>query len=432
MKTSTKTVSTAKSRNGSTLFIFTLALLVFLSGALPVGAHEAEGHIEGYNVEEHDYTTTASDVDITDRQSVYNFLLHLRAHFEDAPDLNVFSVLRVWASEEGGDWRDGTTYLIRVDDRGGVAYHAYHPLAQNGNLSGSKAVRDLIEIANENEEGGCVPYVLGGEEKWACAAEFKSVGTVDGSSTVWIVGYHHDFEEVSFSGDTCPHYVPAVSATDVADTETLKQFVEGFKQYFLELRERTGISGIIQKRHCWRVLPWKHGSIYLFLRAHPSNRAIFNGISPELENQILYPEDENGCNSADEINRVLADEERECKDLGYLSEEDKKDNFFEYLWDDPTRDDDDIDIDTECPDGPRTCAPGRSPKVGYVAEIPLATGQGTLIMGSGFYPEAEGNQGDDDGCAIAGSGSGVKGAVFNLILVLSVLFSAVLWRKNRS
>ena len=63
MKISTKIASTAKSRGGSALFIFALALLVFLLGPLPTGAHEAEGHVESYNVEEHPYTTTAGDVD---------------------------------------------------------------------------------------------------------------------------------------------------------------------------------------------------------------------------------------------------------------------------------------------------------------------------------------------------------------------------------
>lgn len=420
-------VSTAKNRGGSVFFIFALALVVFFFGTVPLGAHEAEGYVDGYSVEAHNYTTTAGDVDPTDRESVYNFLLHLRTHFKDAPSLNILTALRGLASMEGGDWRNDTTYLIRVDDGTKVAYNAYHPLTQNGSLSSSSVVQELVKLANEKPEGGCVQYDLDGTNRWACAAKFKSVVYVPGTNTIWIVGFHHDFEEVSFSSNTCPYYVPDTNAIDVKDTKTLKQFVEEFKKHYLEQRKHVGEQVTLVQRHCWRVLPWKYGSVYLFMVTHPSNRMIFNANSPTLEDKVLTIEDENGCNPADEIDRVLAGEERQCKSLGYLSEDDEKEAFFEYLWDDPTRDDDDIDIDTECPDGPRTCPPGRSPKVGYVTTIESSYGENeTRIIGSGFYPETQGDQGDGGGCTIAGAGHKARGALLNLFLMVSVLFSAVM------
>ena len=443
MKISTKIVSTAKSRGGSALFIFALALLVFLLGPLPTGAHEAEGHVEGYNVEEHPYTTTAGDVDPTDRESVYNFLLHVRAHFKDPPSLNILTALKELSSTEGGDWRNDTTYLIRVNDfirvndRAKVIYHAYYPVTQDGSLDGSSVVRNLVKVANEKEDGDCVQYTLDGADRWACAAKFRSVGYNPATNAVWIVGFHHDFEDVSFAKNTCPYYVPGTSAIDVKDTKTLKQFVDEFAEHYEMQRRIVGEGITIVQRHCWRTLPWKYGSIYLFMVSHPSNRVIFNANSPTIEGRTYHAEDENGCNPAEEIDRVLAGEERQCKSLGYLSEDDKKEAFFEYLWDNPDVEGDEIDIDTECPNGPRTCALGRSHKVGYVTTIEsLQRENETRIIGSGFYPETQEDRDDGDGCAIAGAGHKAWGAWVNLFLIISVLFSAVMlgnrYRRRRT
>lgn len=245
MKTSTKRVPMRKKGSEAALFIFALALFVFFSGTVPLGAHEAEGHVEGYTVEEHLYTTTAGDVDPADRESVYNFLLHVRAHFKDPPSLNILTALKELSSTEGGDWRNDTTYLMRVNDRirpndgAKVIYHAYYPVTQDGSLDGSSVVRNLVRVANEKEEGDCVQYDLDGTQRWACAARFRSVGYNPATNAVWIVGFHHDFEEVSFAKNTCPYFIPGTSAIDVKDTKTLKKFVDEFAEHYRMQRERS-------------------------------------------------------------------------------------------------------------------------------------------------------------------------------------------------
>ena len=316
---------------------------------------------------------------------------------------------------------------MRVNDTAKVIYHAYHPVTQDGNLSSSSVVQELVKLANEKPEGDCAQYDLDGTQRWACAAKFRALGYNPGTNLIWIVGFHHDFEEVSFARNTCPYYVPETSAIDVKDTKTLKRFVDEFAEHYRRQREIVGERITIVQRHCWRTLPWKYGSIYLFMVAHPSNRVIFNANSPTIEGRTYHAEDENGCNPADEIDRVLAGEERQCKNLGYLSEDDKKGTFFEYLWDNPDVEGDEIDIDTECPNGPRTCALGRSHKVGYVTTIEsLQKEDETRIIGSGFYPETQEERDDGDGCAIAGVGHKAWGAWVNLFLIISVLFSAVM------
>ena len=407
------------------LFISALALVVLLYGSLSAGAHEAEGHIEGYNVKEHDYETPAGEVDPADRQSVYDFLLHLRVHMEDSRDIGTLVALKEKAETEGY-WRNDANhmYLIRLDLQDKVVHHTSQRVLEGGNLSAkSSTVRELVKLAEEKPGGGCVQYEVDGTDRWACAAEFKAL---DGSDTfwVWVVGYHHSFEEVSFADSTCPFYVPETNAIDVEnakDPETLKKFVDEFASFWAK-QEAKGIAAALAQKNCHRVLPWKYGSIYLYRRVHPENRALFNANSPEFENQLLYVTDENGCNSADEINRVLRGEKRQCKSLGYLSEDDKKGNFIEYLWDDPLNPDDDVDINTECPDGPRTCAPGTSPKVGYFVAVEEDSGE--EIIGSGYYPETREDRGDGDGCAVAGAGHKAQGSLLNLFLIVSVLLSA--------
>ena len=146
---------------------------------------------------------------------------------------------------------------------------------------------------------------------------------------------------------------------------------------------------------------------------------IRGGNTPRLENGNLNLEDKNKCKIGDEIIRVIDDGDRLCKDLGLLPEDPR--GFVEYLWDDPTD-----DIDPIMEEGK---SPGDVPKLSYVVSFSDDSflGGENLIIGAGFHPEASS---DDDGCAIAGSGNTAKGALFNLFLIVSVLFSAALW-KNR-
>ena len=138
------------------LFISALALVVLLYGSLSAGAHEAEGHIEGYNVKEHDYETPAGEVDPADRQSVYDFLLHLRVHMEDSRDIRTLVALKEKAETEGY-WRNDANhmYLIRLDLQDKVVHHTSQRVLEGGNLSAkSSTVRELVKLAEEKPGGG--------------------------------------------------------------------------------------------------------------------------------------------------------------------------------------------------------------------------------------------------------------------------------------
>jgi len=403
-------------KNGAVLLACVLALLFFFSGTQPATAHGDGDHSDTMGV-------TAGDVDTADEGSVKDFMLHIKAHLDEVPagSIAAFVEFKNRASIDGGDWRSDITYVSGLRKDGTLIHQPYHPLAENGSFydfdddEGTRDVERLIRLASENEDGGCLSYVLNGSQRGSCAVVFLHPVFREETrklTEILIGGLHHDFEDVSFAKATCPYYVPQITAAEVVDEETLKQFVQEFIDYYIEQRKRLGGVGVIGLRHCWRALPWKHGSIYMFFM--PENRIVgFNGNTPELENKTLNVTDENGVNVGDLIVEEVNDPD--------------SDGFVEYLWDDPTTTDDDVDLE-KCPDGPQTCAPGTSLKRTYVQKVPLqltATNTIHLIFGSGIYLED-----DDGGCAIAGAGNTSRDTVFNFLMIALSLFSAVLW-KNR-
>ena len=418
MKTGVRKVY--KRLSGVALFLICgVALLALLPGTQIASAHDGD----------HAYTVTASQVKHTNQDSVKNFVLHMKAHWDEIPSETPETVpelveLKNLSSIDGGDWRNDndTTYIIRLRKDGTLIHQPNQPLAENGSLSdfeddqGKRVMEELIRLAGENEDGGCVEYVLNGTQRVSCAVEFLHPVFRETSklTEILIGGLHHDFEDVSFAKATCPYYVPEITAAEVVDEETLKKFVKQFIGYYLEQRERIGGPRLIGFRHCWRTLPWKYGSIYLFFM--PENQLVaFNGNTPELENKTLNLKDGNGVNVGDLI-------------LAEVNDPDS-DGFVDYLWDDPTTTDDDVDI-TMCPDGPQTCAPGTTPKRTYVEKVTFQITETTttdFIFGSGIYLE---EKEDDGGCAIAGSANTPKRTIFNLFLVVSLLFSAALWKKR--
>ncbi len=172
-------------------------------------------------------------------------------------------------------------------------------------------------------------------------------------------------------------------------------------------------------RNCWRALPWKHGDVYLFVMTENDRLVFFNGNSPALENGTLNVTDDNGCNVGDEVVRVANGEPRQCRDLGLLPRNSQ--GFVEYLWDDPTDSTPALSQEGE--------APGDVPKLSYVEKVTFAgfLGGQALIIGSGYHPEISD---DDGGCAVAATSAKARGALFNLLAVVAVMFSLALWKRR--
>ena len=227
--------------------------------------------------------------------------------------------------------------------------------------------------------------------------------------------------EVEESAHADPLREKGATAQDVlenGDRKTLKEFVDTVASIYANLiiKGPTGLAEIIklQIEHQKISSPWRAGNIYLFIMTMTDQEGsvLFNALDRSLEGASLNVTDQEGNNIWQLIQETLAQEV-------------KGEGFFEYLWDDP----DDPNDDVRGPDGLpiEGQTPGTSRKIGYVKTVDFsAVGLGTLIIGSGIYPEG----GGDDGCSISGPGTGLGSGLLNLFLIVSVLLSAVSW-KNR-
>jgi len=402
------------SRSGPAAFVVcALATLVFLSGPETASAHEGE----------HTHSVTAGDVDASDRDDMLEFVRHAKAHWEAIEGPNENIRFEKSLTVDGGDWKNGTIYLMVIDENGTIYTHAHDPEAQNGTLDAA----ELIAEAKADEGGGCV---LNSENREACAVRFEH--PIWKSGLILLGGLHRESDDVSFDNIRCPYFISEIideepyfkqgtTANKVTDSDTLRSFVKEFVKHFTEQVEQAGQTpaSLASVRNCWRALPWKHGAVYLFVMTERDRLVFFNGNSPALENGTLDVVDDNGCNVGDEVAKVANGEPRQCGDLGLLPGD--AEGFVEYLWDDPTD-------STPAFSGEGT-APGDVPKLSYVERVDFPgflDGQ-TLIVGSGYHPETSD---DDGGCAVAATSARAGGVLFSLLAAVAVVFSTALLRSH--
>ena len=424
-------VKRSSARSGPAAFlVFALATVAFLSGTPTASAHQGEvGHSE---------SVTAGDVTEANDTGMLEFVMHAKAHWEAVKNPNENIIFEKSLTVEGGDWKNGTIYLMVIDEEGTIYTNAHDPSQQNGTLLHSSEDQpkpmlfdEVNELILEAEEGGCIMY----EQRAACSVKFTH--PVWKAELILIAGYHHDHEEhdhtnLSFDKVTCPYFVSeiineepyfkqGVTANKVTDRDTLKSFVGEFRKHLSEQVKEAGETParLATIRNCWRALPWKYGAVYLFVMTEEDQLVFFNGNSPALENGTLNVVDDNECNVGDEVVRVANGEPRQCRDLGLLPVDDG--GFVEYLWDDPT--DDDPARDKE------GMAPGDVPKLSYVEKVRFDNflGGQTLIIGSGYHPETDDY---DGGCTVAGTSANARGALLNLLAVLALMFSLAMWKKG--
>ena len=410
-----------KGRGKGTVFVCALALLVFFSGVSTAGAHESD----------HSDSVTASDVTVGDMEKMRDFVLHAKAHWEDITDPNKNISFEKSLTVDGGDWKNGEIYLMVINEEAVIFTQPHHPEAQNGALLSGISftdrrrqrtvrpdVRDLIEAAGM-EEGGCVEN---DEGRYSCAVKFTH--PVWNAELILVGGFHHDLDDIVFDPMACPYFISeiideppyfkqGIGADGVSDRNTLRLFVKEFIRHFNEQVDIAGESfaDLAGVRNCWRTLPWKYGAVYLFIMTEEHKLVFFNGNTPALENGSLDVTDDAGNDVGDLIVKAV-------KNLP-----EGEGTFVEYLWDDPTEDGDNVrDEQGNLIPGR---APGTSPKVSYVERVEFL--DQNFIIGSGFHPEDSG----DNGCAVAGAGDTTQNAAFNLLLIVSALFSVVLRRNRR-
>ena len=188
----------------------------------------------------------------------------------------------------------------------------------------------------------------------------------DGSPTIAVAGF--DLQQSHLVPEvTDPADVPAVTARDVVDRETLKAFVDGALDYFDGLYEAEGYEASLKIKRVFRDPngPWRAGPVYLFI-IDRNGFTLFHGAFPE-KFEFQAPTD----TLRDAVTGELI-----LPQIIEAATGNPEGGFVEYHFDNPDDDTDSAAI----------------PKVTYARERTLIAnvpGVGSLsrtfIVGSGFY-----------------------------------------------
>ena len=388
-------------------FVITLGVVLTIMAFFPGIYAFANGSHDGLQ-------TTASDAaSANDKATMENFVLHAKQHIDDIVQTTPSALSTLYRDmREEGVWKQGSVYLITLRLDGSVVNHGKYIKSLFGtSLDAFPTVNSLLMHAQQDAQGGpvCEEYDMGGSMRWSCAVVYTHAL---GGKNVLIGGFDHDEQDMNIVHPECPDYEPAVTAQQVSESqseEDLRNFVKGA---ITRITETLG-AGLRQniRARCFGGGPWKHGSIYLFIMTAGAGNnppiVFLNGNNPELTGGDfvdIFDEDEV------DVGGIIIE----------AAGEHGKGGIVRYKWDDPAAEGDEVNEPG--------MSPGTSPKVSYVEGAQIDPRFGVWIFGSGIYPAAED---DDGGCAIAGTGGKLAGAVFNLFLIVFSL-CIVFWWKDRS
>ncbi|MCY3902312.1 MAG: cache domain-containing protein [Caldilineaceae bacterium] len=293
---------------------------------------------------------------VTDPESLKAFVLAAQAEIQKiATNLDEAAKLKQWVKTEG-DWKSGSTFLIIFAQNGNVYAHGNDRAAEDRNLldiedeRGTKVVEELLAAAAEG--GGFVEYYDDGL-KTAYAVPFRR-------RFVLVGGYSQDVSHVNIRIADLP--TPAVTASEVADRETLITFVEEAARIYQEALRFEGGIPLVEIKNAFRVEggDWKAGSIYLYV-VSGGGVTLFHGTEPFREGNPtdMTRTDVNGVPLAEEL-------------IGGARREGRK--FLRYHYDDPAIEGDE---DTG------------SPKLGYAVSLQLGASEEKMVIGSGIYIGAD-------------------------------------------
>ncbi|MCY3624959.1 MAG: hypothetical protein OXG75_03010 [Candidatus Dadabacteria bacterium] len=437
--------------HGMLLGLFFSLVLVF-SFSIEASAHEGS---QGNKI--------AEGVSIASEAEVGEFLSHIIEHFnpllrvnnpnptlEEQKELVSLWVIFFEELRKQGVFNDGDDmYSIIINSANIIDNHPGHPelygKVVDPDAQGSQIGDTLRKLI---EEEGCTGYRYDGKDRQACG---EKVDTIYGEFVV-IAGFHHDEEDPVIIEPDCTGLELDTTAGDVENEESLDTqklllklyvksvisvtqdiLVDGRKKAEEELRkgnpdrvvtfeEMASIryTEFQKKIACFSEGVFKEGSIYVFIMELDEDATVvLNGNSPQLNGLNLKLRDPNPNPADGERNKDIANLLRSSiTEDGMVK--DGKGSFVEYHWlrpgDEPT---------------PQwlenNLVPGNSHKISYVEvadvghhEDPI--GRFMYIFGSGVYPESDEGNG---ACTVAGSDNTPKGALLNLFLTASVLFSVV-------
>ena len=233
------------------------------------------------------------------------------ASFEEAMQLiNEFR-------EVGGDWNDGSTYLVLLTRGGGVYIHAKNRKLEDQDWS------DLKDASDKNvgeqflrEKGDFVRYRgEDGNPRISYAFPFTATSVPltnplapEGQELVLVGGFDHEPPEVNEKASyeqlsdsyNLRRFSPTTEARYVDTREELKQFVEEAILLFTGSLAQGGsghslagdVAGdidVVLLRRLFRLDngPWRYGSTYMYIMDDRGN-VVFNGANRNIEQTNLW------------------------------------------------------------------------------------------------------------------------------------------------
>ena len=302
--------------------------------------------------------------------------------------------------QEGGHWRSGSTYFVQLLIDGRIFVHTADmalsgrllnpiiygsilsalgvPLTVLADLSSpdpatvAEATATLINTLLQEPDAafdattpipGLSPGIPG-------ASGYATAYLSSNFGVPFILLGGFDLNETHVVEEDIDYGDPTITARDVVDRESLKDFVIQAQEFVIEGLKGGDLSAFSKLRIAGRDPngPWRHGSVYLYILDLTSNIILFHGAFPDrYELRPLIP-----------TVRDVVTGELILPQVIEAAKSNPEGGFVEYYFDDPTDDTDSADI----------------PKVGYAREFKseLDTGGGVIqydfIIGSGFYGSA--------------------------------------------
>ena len=227
-------------------------------------------------------------------ESLKDYVLEARDYFNSIATTQELGYAGCITRNEG-PWKDGSTYLVALTLDGRVFYNT------NDMATGGRPLNQFLFGAILAGLGitGFTPEVIQAQlNEVARTGQFPTQdgGAFDGTIygfpgvTGYAVGYGTtipyillsglDLQESHFMTDTLEPFTPTVSADQVTDRESLKQFVNGAIEYLDNLNQTNPIGAIGIARSVLRRAPWKHGPVYLFIM-DPDGYTHLHGAFPD-------------------------------------------------------------------------------------------------------------------------------------------------------
>lgn len=441
-------------RNLSFLIIL-LCTAGFWGGVIKAFAHTDTPHVGS------DLKATVGDVQ-SGSASLEDLVKHAAVHLSEATSFGEALPLLNEFRDRSGDWNDGSTYLILLTRGGGVYIHPKDRQLEDQDwselLSGcsGESWNDLVAAG-----GGCVKERDEGDEGYAVSfsapyvpfanpksekENFVLIGGLDYAPEIdepasfeemvddlvdsyvsRLLGSDIDLKDIEESEQYMKQRMefrdafftlvsPEIDSSEVSGEEDLKRFLDEAYTFMTSSFSVDLFDPVILRRvFRFEGGPWRNLSTYIYILDDNGN-SIFSGATRNNEQTNALRD--HGPEVAQITQSILDAAQMRSESGSFVG------GFVNYDWDDPA-------VIGDERDGPG----GSSPKLAFVKAFTVAVDKDrsvdnprTYIFGTGLYLEPED---DGGGCAVAGAESSLGNAVANLFLVVSGIFSLLLFRRKR-